>query len=157
MRSIRSLGPLFAAIAGGALPAVALSQDAQPTRAQQLIKYRQSMYTVMGANFGQLAAMASGKAPYDAKGFATRADRVAFMTTMLPEGFPEDSKTGAPTKAKPEIWANRAEFDQLMRDLQTKAADLARTAKTNDLEKIKPAFGAAGAACKACHDKFKAD
>ena len=44
-------------------------------------------------------AMASGKAPYDAKAFQVRADRVAFMATVTPDVFPAVSKSGAPTKA----------------------------------------------------------
>jgi cytochrome c556 len=41
--------------------------------------------------------------------------------------------------------------------MQSKAATLATIAKGGDLEAIKPAFGATGASCKACHDKYKAD
>ena len=109
----------------------------------------------MGGNFGPLAAMVQGKAPYEPKEFVTRAERVAFVARLLDEAFPPDSKSGAPTQAKPEIWANRAEFDRLLEDMQTKTAELARVAGSQDMEQIRPAFGAAGEACKACHDKFR--
>ncbi len=130
---------------------------AQNKQAEQAIKYRQAVYTVLGTNFGIAAAQATGKAPYDAKAFQTRVDRVAYLATIAGETFGPGTDAGAPTKAKKEIWTSQPEFQKLMKDMQDKTAALAVAAKTNDLEKIKPAFGAAGGACKACHDKFKAD
>ncbi len=130
---------------------------AQNKQAEQAIKYRQAVYTVIGTNFGTAAAMATGKMPYDAKAFQTRVDRTAYMAVLAGETFGPGTDAGAPTKAKKEIWSNQAEFQKLMKDMQEKTAALAVAAKSNDLEKIKPAFGAAGQSCKACHDKFKAD
>ena len=77
---------------------------------------------------------------------------------MFHEVFPQGSAgANVKTHAKPEIWTKRAEFDKLLKDAQTKATDLARVAKGGKLDEIKPAFGATGKACKACHDKFKED
>ncbi len=145
------------ALATLSLAAAAASQAQGSKEAEQAIKYRQAAYTVLYNNFGPLGAMASGKMPYDAKAFQLRADRVAFMTTITPDVFPAVSKSGAPTKAKPEIWDNQPEFNKLMKDLTDKTAALAVAAKSNNLDTIKPAFGAAAQACKACHDKYKAD
>jgi cytochrome c556 len=125
--------------------------------AEQAIAYRKAAYTVLYNNFGPLGAMASGKMPYDAKLFQSRAERVAFMATITPDVFPSVSKSGAPTKAKPEIWDNQAEFTKLMKDLTDKTAALAVASKSGNLDTIKPAFGAAAQTCKACHDKYKAD
>ena len=44
-----------------------------------------------------------------------------------------------------------------MKDFTDKSAALAVAAKSNNLDTIKPAFGAAAQTCKACHDKYKAD
>lgn len=107
-------------------------------------------------NFGPMGAMASGKAPFDAAVFQRNAARVAFLSSIAPDVFPEVSKTGN-TKAKPEIWANKAEFDKLMKDFGDKANSLALASKSGTLDGSKAAFGAAAGACKACHDKFKAE
>lgn len=139
------------------LAVLALPAAAQNKQAEQAIKYRQAVYTVLGTNFGIAAAMATGKMPYDAKAFQARVDRTAYMATLAGETFVPGSDAGAPTKAKKEIWTNQPEFQKLMKDMQDKTAALAVAAKSNDLEKIKPAFGAAGGSCKACHDKYKAD
>lgn len=153
-RAVRATAAIVAAALGSA---AAIAAAAEPSRAEQLIRYRQSLYFVTGANFGQLAAMVNGKTPYDAQDFATRADRVAYFARMLPEAFPAESQRGAPTKAKAEIWTERAEFDRLLRDLQARSSELARAAQTNDLGQIRPAFAATGRACKSCHDRFRAD
>lgn len=130
----------------------------QPSRAEQSIKYRTGLYQAVYWNFGPMGAAVQGKAPYDKDAFAKQAARVAMLSPMLAEGFavesPNDSK---PKGAKASIWTNKAEFDKLMQDFVTKSATLADVAKGGDLAKIKPAFGDVGQACKACHDKFRAE
>jgi cytochrome c556 len=133
-----------------------LAQERPPTKEEQAIKYRQSVYKVILWNFGPMAGMAQGKIPYDAADFAKRAERVATMAPMLLEGYPPGSGTGAPTRAKPEIWDNFDEFTTLMHDMQSKAAALADVAKEGSLEKSRAAVGELGDACKACHDKYRA-
>jgi cytochrome c556 len=135
--------------------ALAPQSIAQQNPGAQWIKYRQSAYTVLVNNFSPLGAMAAGKIPFDAKMAATRAERVAFMATIVPEVFPAESQSGAPTKAKAGIWQNRAEFDQLMKSLGEKTAALSVAAKGGNADTFKAAFGEAQKACKACHDKFK--
>ena len=131
--------------------------EAQQNRAAQQIKYRQAAYTVLGTQFGIMGAMAQGRAPWDAKAFATAAERAAFIATVTPDTFPAGSESGAPTKAKPEIWRNEAEFGRMMNDLQAKTAALATAAKGGNADAAKAALGAAGQTCKACHDKYKLD
>ena len=80
-------------------------------------------------------------------------DHVVGMNVGLHE--PAFSKDGAPTKAKPEIWTDRAEFDKLLADLGEKAKALPAAAKAGTLDALKPAVGEVGKACKACHDKYK--
>jgi len=130
--------------------------SAQDARAAQQVKLRQSAYTVLGAQMGLMAAQASGRAPYEANTYRIAAERAAFIANYVPELFPTGSITPS-SKAKPELWQQQVEFQRLMRDMQSKTATLATTARGGDLEAIKPAFGAVGASCKACHDKYKAD
>jgi cytochrome c556 len=131
--------------------------EAQQNRAAQQIKYRQAAYTILGTQFGIMGAMAQGRAPWDAKAFATAAERAAFIATVTPDTFPAGSESGAPTKAKPEIWRNEAEFGRMLNDLQAKTAALATAAKGGNADAAKAALGAAGQTCKACHDKYKLD
>jgi cytochrome c556 len=133
------------------------AQAKEPSRAEKLIQYRQAIYKVMSGNFGPVAAMATGKAPFDAKDLATRAERVAYLAQMLDEAYPDDSQRGAPTRAKAQIWENRAEFDKLLDDMQMKTSELAKVARTGDEARIRTAVGEAGRSCKACHDEYRAE
>ena len=144
--------------AAAALAAVALAQAAvaQDARVAQQVKLRQAAYTVLGAQMGQMGAMASGRAPFDANAFRTAAERAAFIGGYVGELFPAGSLS-ANSEAKAEIWQQQADFNRLMRDMQAKTATLVTVARGGDLEAIKPAFAATGATCKACHDKYKAD
>lgn len=144
-----------AAVAFSAVVLAPQSIAQQANAGAQWIKYRQAAYTVLGTNFGQVGGMAAGRIPFDAKMAAVRAERVAFMATIVPEVFPAESQSGAPTKAKAGIWQNRAEFDQLMKNLGEKTAALSAAAKGGNQDAIKAAFGEAQKTCKACHDKFK--
>jgi cytochrome c556 len=58
---------------------------------------------------------------------------------------------------KPEAWQNRADFDAKMKDFVDTSAKLAQVAKGGDAAKSKAAFFDMANACKACHDKYKAD
>ena len=147
---------LAIAATGPASAGAKTAPPAPPTAAERAITYRKAMYQVMYNNFAPVGGMASGKIPYDAKAAATRTERVAFLAQMIGEGFPDGSNAGV-TKAKADIWSNRADFDAKMKDLQDKSAALARVAKNGDLATLKPAFGDLAGACKACHDKYKAD
>jgi cytochrome c556 len=93
--------------------------------------------------------------PYDAAALTKRVERVKFIAGILPEAFPDGSGAGAPTRALPKIWTNRAEFDRLMQALNEKTAALASVAASGDLKQIEPAVNAVGTACKNCHDKFR--
>jgi cytochrome c556 len=128
---------------------------AQAAKPEQVLKYRKALYSVIGWNFGPMGAMAQGKVPFDAAEFAKRAERVAAVAPMLSEAFPPESKGVAGSELKPEMWANRADFDARMKDMVERSAALAVAARTGDFEKSKAAFMQAAQTCKACHDKYK--
>ena len=67
---------------------------------EDVIKYRQGAYKVMGWNFGPMAAMVKGEKPYNKEDFARRADIVAYVGKLTMEGFtPGTDKGGASGKA----------------------------------------------------------
>jgi cytochrome c556 len=129
--------------------------QAQAAKPEQVLKYRKALYSVIGWNFGPMSAMAQGKIPYDAAEFARRAERVALVAPMLGDAFPAESKGVANSELKPEMWANRADFDAKLKDLVERSAALARVAKAGDFEQSKAAFLQTAQTCKACHDKYK--
>ena len=80
------------------------------------------------------------------------------MAPLAHEGFGAGTDKGTdkfPTKAKPEIWANQADFKTKMDKMNAEAAKLAQVSRTASFDDIKKQFGATGASCKACHDDYR--
>jgi cytochrome c556 len=134
------------------LPAMAQAQDAA-----KVIKYRQSAHFLLGWNIGPIGAMVKGERPFDAGEARMRALRLEQVAPMIAEGYPPGSQAGAPTKAKPEIWDNMDDFRQKVADLEAATTKLAVATETGDVKQVGTALGAVGGACKACHDRYKAD
>lgn len=132
----------------------AIAQDPRPDR---VIGYRQDVFGLIGWNFAQLSDMVREKKSWDSGEFARRSERIAQLASMTDESFPIGSHTGAVTDAKPEIWENLVEFNALLADMVKQTQTLAQIAKGNDPAAIREQFGKTGGACKACHDKYKAD
>lgn len=144
-----------AALAVTLVAPAGLAQPKPPTKAEQMIRYRQAGYDWLAYNIGPIGAMAKGDMPFDAKVVERNAATMAAIAPRLLEGFPEGTATGAPTKAKAEIWQNMDDFRAKMGDLERATADLAVAARSGDMRVIGPALNKTGAACKACHDKYR--
>lgn len=135
----------------------AQTAPAGPTAAQQAIKARKAVYTLIGSSFGPLNNVAQGKAPYDNAEVLKRAERLALLARYAQEVYP-DISNGGETKAKPEIWSNRAEFDshnkQLVEDANTLLQAVKQDGSASD--SFKGAVSALGKDCKGCHDTYRA-
>lgn len=151
---MKTRATLILVLAAACVSAPAFAQFA---KAEDAIKYRQSALFVMQQNFSRVAAMASGKAPFDAKVAADSA-AVAEFTSKLPwVGFGEGTDKGRDNRAKPEIWSDKAKFNEYADKMQTEMAKLNVAAKTGSLDNIKTAVGGVGGTCKTCHDAFRKD
>ena len=146
----------FAAIVLTAIgAALALPAAAQFAKPEDAIKYRKNALFVMQQNFGRVAGMAAGKIPFDAKVAAESAATAEFVGKLPWAGFGPGTEKGA-TKAKPEIRAEKAKFDDYANKLEAELAKLTVAAKSGSLDSVKAATNAVGGACKACHDDFRA-
>jgi cytochrome c556 len=139
------------AAAGLAMPAAAQHKP------ERIIHYRQAAMTMIGWNFGALAAMVKGKTAWDAQEFAVRADRIAGLAPQVLEGFAKGSDKGATTDAKPGIWKNFDDFTAKDKNLVEQTRALAEVAHGGDAAAMKEQFKKTGEACKDCHEKYKAD
>jgi cytochrome c556 len=134
---------------------MAVPAAAQFSKAEDAIKYRQSALFVMQQNFGRVAGMAAGRVPFDAKLAADSAAVAEYMSKLPWAGFGPGTDMGD-TKAKPEIWTNKAKFDDYATKMQAEMAKLATATKSGNLDSIKVAVNATGGSCKNCHDDFRA-
>jgi cytochrome c556 len=102
-------------------------------------------------SFKPLRAIAVKEAPFDAsvvkKNATTILERLKEAHGLFPEG-----SGGGDSRAKAEIWSDRAGFDQAMKDAQ--AAATAMAAVTEEAAYV-PAMKTLGGSCKACHDKYR--
>ncbi|HEY6513410.1 MAG TPA: cytochrome c [Burkholderiaceae bacterium] len=143
-------------IAAGAT-LTSLSAAAQFQKPEDAIKYRQSALTVMANHLGRVGAMVQGRAPFDAKAAADNAAIVVTMSKLPWAAFGEGTDKGMPTRAKPEIWKEQAKVKDLATKMMAEAEKFEAAAKTGNLDNIKTALNSLGAACKACHDDFRAE
>ena len=65
----------------------------------------------MSQHFGRLGAMANGKMPFDAKVAADNAAIVETMSKLPWAGFMPGTES-IKSNAKPELWTEKAKFDQ---------------------------------------------
>ena len=150
---MKALAPFAMAVAALAFCVPASAQFAKP---EDAIKYRKSALFVMQQNFGRVAAMAAGKAPFDAKVAADSAAVAEYMAKLPWAAFGEGTDKGE-TRAKPEIWRESGKFHEYADKMQSEMSKLAVAAKTGNLDAIKTAVGATGGACKTCHDAYRKD
>ena len=148
MKKIATLALLATALAYSA------SANAQFAKPEDAIKYRKSALFVMQQNFGRVAAMAAGKVPFDAKSAAESAAVAEFMSKLPWAAFGEGTDKGE-TRAKPEIWKERAKFQEYAEKTQAELTKLAVAAKAGNLDAIKTAVAATGGTCKTCHDAYR--
>lgn len=148
---MKKLASLILASTALTLSVPALAQFAKP---EDAIKYRQSVMYVMQQHFARVATMAAGRVPFDAKVAAESADIAALMSKLPWAGFVDGTDKGT-TKAKSEIWSDRAKFNEHAEKLQADMGKLNAAAKTGNLDSIKAAVGAVGSNCKSCHDAFR--
>jgi cytochrome c556 len=142
------------AIASLALAAISLGAVAQQTKVEDQVKYRRAAYTLMGLNFGSLGAMAQDKKPFNKEEAQKNADMVAILSTV-PKGYFGEG-TDKDTKAKPEIWTKRPDFDAKMDKMMLEASKLPAAARGSDMAAFKKQVLDTGASCKACHDDYRA-
>lgn len=148
--------PLLSALCIAATAFAATPVAAQFAKPEDAIKYRKAAMTVTATHFGRIAAMAGGRAPFDAKVAADNSDMMAVMSKWQFTGFVEGSDKGD-TKAKPEIWTEAPKFQEAARKSQDAVEKLAAAVKTGNLDAIKAAVGPVGQSCKACHDTYRKD
>jgi cytochrome c556 len=136
----------------GGLAGIAAAQVKPDT----LVKQRQSAMTLIGKYWGPIAGMASGKvSPYNADVVARNATYLENLAQMPWDGF-HDSTKDEKSRALPEVYSQKAKFDELSQRLQSETAKLGQLARAKDEAGVKQQYAAVGKVCGACHEGFRA-
>ena len=152
---------ILAAVCALAVGGLAQAQSAPPAgvtlTADQVVKARQSAFMLSAADFGGM------------KGFIDHGDEVAPLAfnsgalvrwaNTIPTMFPAGTGPGqvtVPTKARPEIWSDRAGFEAAAANYAAEATKLRDLAKAGDKPGFATQWGVVRQSCSACHDKYRA-
>ena len=110
-----------AAICGAALSVPAVSHFDDKEMPQS---YRQSYFALLAANFRPMVASVKGEVPWDQVKMENWANDLAALSTLdVMRGFVDGSDKGT-TRAKPEIWKDKADFTSKMETLHKELASL---------------------------------
>ena len=150
---MKHLGKVIAIIIFVAVAATAV--NAKFNKAEDAIRYRQAVMTLIGAHFGSMGQVVKGEQPYDQTSFAEEAAVLEMLAKLPWDAFSYPESDRGKTKLKSNALKNKDGFMQAARKLEDEAAKLAADAKTGDLGAIKAQFGATAGTCKGCHGEFK--
>jgi cytochrome c556 len=143
--------PALVAVAGF----VVLPAHAQFSKPDDAIKYRQSAYTIMGAQMSRIFTELKSPKP-DAAAIQRSANIVDFVSQLPGEGYVPGSEKGGnpPTRAKPEAFTD-PKVRELGREMRQEVVKLNEVAKTGDMAAIRTQFQATAKTCDNCHDNFR--
>ena len=143
------IAALAALAAGLTLPAAA-----QFARPEEAVKYRQATWSVLNQHFTRIGAMTRGRVPFDGRLALRDAEVVAALARLPASAF--GPGTDLPNDhARPEIWTETQRFRELGDRMVAETTRLLAVAQTQDLDRIKAAYGAAANTCKECHDAYR--
>ncbi|MCE1185896.1 cytochrome c [Zoogloea sp.] len=146
--------PLLAVLAVCSATTVLAQQAPKP---EQIIKWRQSAYQVLGWNSGRIKANLEGS--YNKDEVVRSANIIAALANGgMGSLFPANTETGKgwhDTEVKPELFSKPAQVGEAAKRFATEANELAKVAATGDAAAVKVAYGKLGQACKGCHEDFR--
>jgi len=147
----------FAVAAGAALMAAGVfDASAQtggaPPVGPDFVKQRTDYMRSMIPSLQAFRKYSSGEDPNPAT-VAEQATRLASIAGEMPKWFPPgtDRDSLAGSRAKPEVWTKKAEFDAAVNKLVDESKKLASVAASGNPDAIKAQIAAVGPACGGCH------
>ncbi|WP_266352016.1 c-type cytochrome [Kaistia algarum] len=132
---------------------VALATGGAAMAASDLGAQREADMKAIGSSLKTGFDMVQGKTDFDAAKAKAAMEKIAAKATEFPTLFPAGSEK-VDSKASPDIWTNKADFEAHAAKLATDAT-AAAAAAGNGLDAFKPALVAVAANCKACHQTYR--
>ena len=146
-------------LAGGVTMTLLLAGHAvhaTPPAVSAAITARQANYKEIGGDFKAITDELKSGSPDVATIRSSVQDLYSRASAQL-KYFVKGSgpESGMKTRAKAAIWSDEATFTGLQTDMVAAAESLRQLAANGDVAAITSARTKLGAACKACHDKFR--
>jgi cytochrome c556 len=140
--------------ATAAFAALVMGDAAAQVKPETLVKQRQAVMTLQGKYFGPMAAMAQGKAPYNAGLVQRNAGFLANLSRMPWDGF-EPSTKDVKSAALPAVFTDTAKFKEAAERLENETSKLYDVSRSGDEAAVKAQIGAVGKSCGGCHETFR--
>lgn len=140
--------------ATAALAALVMVDAAAQVKPEILVKQRQAAMTLQGKYFGPMAAMAQGKAPYNAGVVQRNSGFLANLSRMPWDGFDANTKD-VKSAALPAVYTDSAKFKEAAERLENETSKLYDISRNGDEAAVKAQIGAVGKACGGCHETFR--
>lgn len=123
------------------------------SKTDALVKERQDLMKKMGGTFKVLVPIVKGENT-DLSDAIPAARTVHEASKLIVAKFPEGSgrEASPETRAKPEVWSQRAEFEAAAEKLVQESGKLVEAANSGDIEAFRAQFKVYGAACGGCHE-----
>jgi cytochrome c556 len=145
------------ALALGLLAASTAGWAQQAPKPEQLIKWRQSAYQVLGWNSSRIKANLDGT--YNKEDVIKAANTIAAIANSgLGALYAPGTETGKgwhDTTVKAALFTDGAKIGAAANAFTHEANELAKIAQTGDAAAVKVQYGALGKTCKGCHDDFR--
>ena len=138
------------ALALGAAAGAVFAQAKPETVVQQ----RQAVMKLQGKYFGPMAAMAQGKAPYNADIVKRNSAFLDNLSRMAWDGFDASTKD-VKSAALPSVYEQPDKFKQAAAALENEAHKLWEVSQRGDEAAVKAQIGAVGKTCGGCHNDFR--
>lgn len=123
------------------------------TSPQEVVSARQAAFSLSAATFAGIEAATKAGAPAKSQGFAARG--LAKWAVAMPAMFADNTRGITPSRAKPEVWTDKAGFATKAAAYQAATKALATAAQADDKDAFAAALASTGAACKGCHETFQ--
>lgn len=120
--------------------------------AQQIVAARQAGMVMSATSLNMLKGASANGMPL--KNLAFAAGGLARWAQAMPALFAESTR-GQPSRAKSEVWTNKADFAAKSAAMADAAKALAAAAQAEDKEAFASALASTGAACKGCHESYQ--
>jgi cytochrome c556 len=136
----------------------ACSTEPEDTHPQRWVSQRQAVFKDFTRTLEPLGLMVRERRPYDAAAFSAGAQALHELAMQPWPLFPPDSHY-PPTRARPAVWAEPEAFRSAQERFQGDVARLLAAAQAEGVtvQALQAPVGEVERACKACHDRFRAD
>lgn len=124
----------------------------QSSPAQTVEQRQQTMKSLFPSYYRDIAQVVRGQSN-DVAGIATKASQASEAVKKVSQLFPPGTGREAvpKTRAKPEIWTQRADFDAALTRLIAETDAIGNAAKSGNLDAVKAQWLKVAEACGACH------